>query len=1088
MPRVPLHALIWSREQDRYDLHTQGQLERRFGATEDHAWLAWLGEARSFAFHGATGSLNVYQEARPRGGRYWYAYHTIKGRTRKRYVGGTAHLTFARLEEVARALASESAPASPASSTPLPSAGQSHMPVSSRLAPPGLPHTLVERERLLALLDGALSTPLTLVSAAAGWGKTTLLTAWASRHRAHIAWLSLHELDTSPTRFWFSVITALRSCGAYAPDMGATVVDLLQSPQPAPLSTWLSTFLHELGSQAVDATPVVLIVDDYQLIGDQAIHEGMSDFLERLPQHLHVILSSREDPPVPLARWRVRGQLTEIRMANLRFSLEEAYCFLSSMLAPSPSDGEVQLLVNRTEGWIAGLHLAALALRQREDRAAFLRAFTGRQRYLLDYVQEDILASLATDVRDFLLQTAILSSLDASVCQAVTEAPNELACQQVLVMLERANLFLVPLDEERRSYLLHDLFREALLATLHATRPEIVSELHHRAAGFYAARGEWSEAITHCLAAENFSMAVCLMEQTAEQFWVRGEAAAMAQWVMRLPQPVVRTHANLVLTTALYLLNTVTQTTGDQRTRVRRQAQQLMAQVETALLSQEDEGGDTLVATPADGCVAPLPRPQAPHPADDAQLRQRLRLLHVFLLGIDATARGDHGQLQCEEQELEEELAQDVDPLWQMLPLALRFVLYTAVRAEGARLLLRLMDTKAQAERAGSRFVTIKAQQWLALAALQAGQLHLAYQESLAALDLIKHMSGYTLLEGYFELVLAQVLYQWNRLEEACGLLQKVLDTATSWQQLDLRAWCYAEQQRIALARREWPVAQRALQEMEHLMEREPYGRYLSFLPTMHAQGRLAQGQLREVATWAEGTAFPEDRWDTGTHGTFPVVIRLYLAQRRWQEAAELLARWSGHLDGPVLSVYTITYLAQSMVALHHTGRSEEAREVATRLFTLTRPEGYLRMYLDEGDPMRQTLQGLLTPHPGCEWQDPSILTYISTLLTAFAQQERDTKSSVMTASDRDEFENTTDRTLTPLSDESRGQPLAEPLTQREFDVLRLLVEHRSSPEIARTLYVEVNTVRTHVKHLYGKLGVHSRDQAVWRARELGLV
>jgi LuxR family maltose regulon positive regulatory protein len=319
-------------------------------------------------------------------------------------------------------------------------------------------------------------------------------------------------------------------------------------------------------------------------------------------------------------------------------------------------------------------------------------------------------------------------------------------------------------------------------------------------------------------------------------------------------------------------------------------------------------------------------------------------------------------------------------------------------------------------------------------------------------------------------------------------VLEKVLDTATTWQQLDLRASCYAEQQRIALAGREWPVAQRALQEMQHLMEREPYGRYVSFLPVMEAQAWLAQGTLRAAASWAEGTVFPGAPWDNATHGTFPVVIRVYLAQRRWQAAAELLERWSEHLDGPVPSMYTTVFLAQSLVALHHTGRSEEARQVALRLVTLTRPEGFLRVYLDEGDPMRETLQGLLAPDPGREWQDPSVLTYISTLLTAFTQQERDMKSSVMAASDRDERENTTDRTVTPLSVESPGKPLAEPLTQRELDVLRLLVEHRSGPEIARALYVSVNTVRTHVKHLYGKLGVHSRDQAVWRARELGLV
>ncbi len=321
MPRVPRHALIWSREQSRYELYTQGQLEQRFrpASADDAAWLAWLGAAASFAFHGAVGNLNVYQEARPRGGRYWYAYHTINRRTRKRYLGPTAQLTFARLEETAQALVSASTPPSPAASDTWSSPEQSLMPLSTRLTPPRLPRALVERARLLALLDGALATPLTLLSAAAGWGKTTLLSAWASQHTAPIAWLSLDEMDTSPTRFWVSLIAALRRCGSYAPGLGDTTVALLQSPQPPPLSACLSALLHELDSRAAHPAPVVLIVDDYQLISDPAIHEGLGLFLEHLPTHLRVILSSRADPPFPLARWRAR---TADRDPHDRFARE----------------------------------------------------------------------------------------------------------------------------------------------------------------------------------------------------------------------------------------------------------------------------------------------------------------------------------------------------------------------------------------------------------------------------------------------------------------------------------------------------------------------------------------------------------------------------------------------------------------------------------------------------------------------------------------------------------------------------------------------------------------------------------------------
>src|SRR6266700_6776995 len=465
--RLPFHALIWAEEQCIYELYTRGQLKLRFRPAEEAAWLAWLGSVSSFAFHGKGGSLNVYLEKRPRGGAYWYAYHTKEGRTRKRYLGQTESLSLARLEETARSLLHAQQPAT--------ATEQGMMLLSSRLAPPRLPNALVERERLLTALDEALSTRLSLLSASAGWGKTTLLSTWARRHQGQVAWLSLDALDNSPTRFWASLIAALRRCGRFGPQLGETVVALLESPQPPPLSSCLSALLSALESHQAQPVPIVLILDDYQVIEEPTIHQSLAYWVELLPAHLHLILSSRVDPDLPLARLRVRGQLTEIRMDELCFDQEEASQYLGRLLSPVLSQEEVRKLVNRTEGWIAGLHLAALTLQKREDRAAYLEALTGSQRYLLDYVQEDILAHLPESVRDFLLHSAILSRLDASVCQAVTASPTAAASQHMLALLERANLFLVPLDEERRTYRLHDLFREALLSALHSSQPEMVS-------------------------------------------------------------------------------------------------------------------------------------------------------------------------------------------------------------------------------------------------------------------------------------------------------------------------------------------------------------------------------------------------------------------------------------------------------------------------------------------------------------------------------------------------------------------------------------------------------------------------------------
>jgi LuxR family maltose regulon positive regulatory protein len=1058
MGRTPLYALLWSEEQCLYVLYTHGQLKRRFRPAEEAAWLAWLGSVSSFAFHGKGGSLNIHLEKRPRGGAYWYAYHTKEGRTRKRYLGRTESLRLSRLEETAYSLLHAQQPAT---------ATEQGMLLSSRLAPPHLPNALVERERLLTALDEALSTSLTLLSASAGWGKTTLLSAWARRHQAQVAWLSLDELDNSPTRFWVALIAALRRSGRCGPSFGESVVALLESPQPPPLSSCLSVLLQELESCMSHLAPIVLIVDDYQVIEDPAIHEGMSLFLEHLTTHLHVILSSRVDPDLPIARWRAHGQLTEIRTGELRFDQEEASHYLGHLLSPMLTEEEVRKLVSRTEGWIAGLHLAALTLQKRADRAAYLEALTGSQRYLLDYVQEDILAYLPESVRDFLLHSAILSQMSASVCQAVTASPTIAAGQQMLAFLERANLFLVPLDEERRTYRLHDLFREALLSVLHTTQPEMELVLHRRAADFYEAEGQWHEAIAHALAAADFSTAVRLMEQTVEQFWLQGEAATMARWVMTLPEVLVREYAPLVLTIALYLLHPVMQTTEVQRARVHTEVRQIMARVEAALLHQANETNQEILATRAGSALRSIDL--------EALLHRRLRLLRAGMALYEAIAASAYERLPALHQEMQE-LDQDEEIIWHMLPLFCN-VVYSTVRQERAKLLPQLLDAKQRVRRSGSHFAAIRVMQWLALSAGEAGQLHLAYQESLAALDLIEQMAGYALLKGYFEDVLAMVLYQWNRLEEARGRLRTVIQDAAIWQQSDLLLSGYIRLMQVELARRDLSAVQQALQEFEQL---EGYHHW-RWLPIVRVQWWLAQGQMKEAADWAVSMDFPEGTWERSLYDAFPVVMRVYFAERRWTEALALLERWSAHLDRPARMDITLTYLAQLLVALYQAGKREQVYEVAARLFALTESEGSLRVYLDEGEPMRQALLALLHPHSHQHELASSTTAYISQLLAAFEQEQQNASISLVATPTLAPAPSTTWQTAV-----IPAVPGAS-LTQREQEVLRLLATGASNQEIARTLVIELPTVKKHVSNLLGKLGATSRTKAIAlvRARSL---
>ncbi|GHO48954.1 LuxR C-terminal-related transcriptional regulator [Ktedonospora formicarum] len=808
------------------------------------------------------------------------------------------------------------------------------------------------------------------------------------------------------------------------------------------------------------------------MIEESVIHQGMAFFLEHLPAYLHLILSSRVDPDLPLARLRAHGQLTEIRTDELRFQMGEASQFLDKMLLSSLSEEALLRLMGRTEGWIAGLHLIALTMQKRADYMAYLETLTGSQRYLLDYVQEDILACLSPDTRDFLLQIAILSRLDAAVCQAVTAAPTKAVSQQQLALLERANLFLMPLDEERRTYRLHDLFRETLLSVLHANQPERVSLLHRRAAVFYEAERQWTEAITHALAGSDFSMATRLMEQTVEQFWLRGEAESVARWFFALPELSVREHARLALTTALYLLATGANTVGPQSERYHQQARQLMARIESVLW----QGHNASSEETSPGSLA------GDREVKYTLLHWRLRLLHLYLVLSEVATSGDYGRLSRRQQEIEEELEHDEDLVWQMVPLACTFALHYSIRQEGARLLPHLLLAQERVSREAPSPASYKIRQWMVLCAIEAGRLHIAYEESLTALNLFRQLAGYTLLNGYFQLALIQVLYQWNRLVEARNLLHMLLPVAKAWQQLDLLTWGHVWLVKIALAIGDHLLADQSLYELECLMQSAPFADYPDRMPALRAEVWLTQGKLEAAAEWAESIIFPQGVWEgSGPYEALPVVIRIYFARRCWAEAVFLLERWRKHLDRPTNVRITITYLAQLLVALHQTGQRNQAYEVVARLFALTEPEGYLRVYLDEGEPMRQTLEALLTSHSQQHEFAPSIRTFISKLLAVFEQEQQGVGTSLAAPTPKPAFS----------SAQQASAVFSAPdvsLTRREQEVLRLLATGASNQDIAQTLVIALPTVKKHVSNLLGKLSASSRTQAISRARALSLL
>ena len=499
MPKKAQYTIIWTPAHHAYELHQYQNKEVLAIANEKHTWLAWVSQVSSFAFHGRHGSYTACKEQRPRGDGYWYAYARIKGQMAKRYLGRDMNLTINHLEEVAQNLwlelpgekyARERASLQqqrglisfPAQNHPL-LATKFHMP---RPRP-----RLVHRTRLINRLQQGLQRTLILVSAPVGFGKTTLLADWLSSKPCSVAWLSLDPQDNEPTRFISYLLAALQP---YAPHL-----DTLKqrSQNTTSMEALLTLLINDLLAAHSDTHEhIVLVLDNYQAITDPSIHQALSFFIEHMPAQLHLVLATREDPPLPLAHLRGRDNLLELRATDLRFTSEEATTFLTDVAELSLTQEESLLLHTRTEGWITGLQLAAFSLQGRADPGPFIAAFSGSHHYVVDYLLEEVLHRQSEAVQEFLLQTCILERLSAPLCDAVRE---QRGSQALLELLEHNNLFLLALDDEGQWYRYHRLFAEALRQRLQQTAPALIPLLHARARHWYEQQGLSSEGTPHTL-------------------------------------------------------------------------------------------------------------------------------------------------------------------------------------------------------------------------------------------------------------------------------------------------------------------------------------------------------------------------------------------------------------------------------------------------------------------------------------------------------------------------------------------------------------------------------------------------------------
>ncbi|MBL7065917.1 MAG: tetratricopeptide repeat protein [Anaerolineae bacterium] len=930
--------------------------------------------------------------------------------------------------------------------------------------PPVRPE-VVPRPRLIERLNARLlhKRNLTLISAPAGFGKTTLLSEWVSHletrflgknlvsgPRPPVAWVSLDEGDNDPIRFWAYFVAALRTLALSQVEgieahIGEGVLSAFQAPQLPPIEAVLTTLINEIAAVPQgdhEGHLYVLILDDYHLITAQPIHDALTFLLNHLPGNMHLVIATRADPPLPLARLRGRGQLTELRLTDLRFTPDEAAAFLNQVMGLGLAADDVAALASRTEGWIAGLQMAAVSMQGQDDVTGFIQAFTGSDRYILDYLVEEVLQRQPDSVQTFLLQTAILDRLTGPLCDAVlriSESANQrlvdsptrfladsltrsFADSQVMLeYLERNNLFVVPLDNERRWYRYHRLFADLLRQRLQQTQPDLVPTLHRRASEWFEQNGLMAQAIEHTLSAENLGRAGGLIEQAAEATLMRSEIATLLRWVDALPDELVRDRPQLCVYHAWALLF----------------GGHPLDAVEARLRDVEDDAGLSPGKAAALRALVALFQSQIPRAAELSRraLEQLpeddvfLRGFATLLLGISHMVDGD---MVAARQSLEE--------------------------------------IARRSQEAGNVMLAVMVMCSLAELHKRQGQLDKAAAMYQQALELAVDGQGRRLpIAGEALMGLGELEREWNDLEAAVRYLTAGIEFTGKWGEIGAIDG-YISLAHVRQAQGDADSAQELLRKAWQLALQFDATEMDDDLVAAH-QARLwvAQGNLEAARRWAEereltvdaslaeleervsSVSFRSHRRRTAEYLT---LVRVLIAQKRCDEALALLEpllaiaeRWG--LNERVIKVQILKALA-----CHAQGDIAQALAALERALSLAEPAGYVRVFVDEGEPMARLLYRAAARGIAPE--------YAGRLLAAFPALE-------------------------PAAQEPQAD-MVEPLSERELEVLRLIAEGLSNQEIARRLFLSLSTVKWHTSNIYGKLGVKNRTQSVAKARSLDIL
>lgn len=897
--------------------------------------------------------------------------------------------------------------------------------LSTKFFIPSVRSELVTRSRLIDRLNEGIHRKLTLISAPAGFGKTTLVADFLQgldtiSKSIAVGWVSLDENDNDPVRFLTYFIESLCRAKGLGSKIGEGALGMLQSPQPPPGEAVLTSLINDV---AGITGRLFLILDDYHLISAKPVHEAISFLLENMPPQMHLILVTREDPLLPLPRFRARNQITELRATDLRFTPSEAADFLNQVMGLGLSTDEITALEARTEGWIAGLQLAAISLQGNVDTSKLIQSFTGSNRLVLDYLIEEVLHQQPNNIQNFLLKTSILDRMTGSLCDVLTGSENG---QETLELLERANLFIIPLDEERQWYRYHHLFGDLLRQRLDRSSSGSLSKLNTEASEWYEQNGYADEAIKHALRADNFDRAVNIIDSRIDDIWGAGQHSTIQRWLSRLPNDLVISKSHLCIVHAWYSFVNGQQQLAD----------------EALLAAEQVIDSDVSIVTDT----------------EKRKLHGRIAAIKAFI----ANYRGDiPGMVQQATQALEylppEELTWRCLSIWALGDAYL-------FKGEIAKAYQARLEALEISQETGHYYLILVSYLRLDETIKYQGKLDKVAELCKQQMKFVEESGiSRTVAAGWLWAVWADVLAEKNELDEAYDKVTMGVKLAgDGGRDMSFFGWTNLYYLNIISLRGELSNAEKVIEKLQAIFrEYDLPILAVNQLSAWQAKTLLKQDKLDKAIRWVEDRKLTTDGELSFFRETEHIVFaRILISQEKLDEAATLLQRLLEYAQMGGRITREIEILILQAIVHQAKDENEKAMSVLEQALVLAEPEGFIRTFVDEGSAVARLLYEALSLEIKPD--------YVQQLLSVFPNIEAEPVKQNIQQTPEGEW--------------------VEPLSERELEVLQLIAKGLTNREVGERLYLTPNTVKAHARTIYGKLGVNNRTQAVSRARALGLI